>query len=441
MKPLGFLVLAHQARSHVYCGLIKQYCSKHNIQLLVISSSPISDEHIRKIKGHADKVWVINEDDLTTHNTKIAVDEAIEEYHVLGTLATYEGYRLLMAKINADMGVKDANPDALATCMDKFACRKILFSAGLSTVDSHIITADNLGTLKNADKDYFVKPRRGIGSFACFKLRDDLDISVIKDFQQQMETDLRFKNIFDGQFDFIAEQFIYGEEYSFEVIVFEGENYNIGTHAKYVSEMFGTTLETGNTLPAPKLSNSEQLEGELYVGHCLEKLGLNQGAYHIETRYDRETNTWNIIEINARMGGALINQSVEVFTDEYSFLELWFLCLITKSYGDCGLLTNTLAALKESTRRHNKTITQAAVFISKYGEPGRTITRLSIENLRRQPDICEMAVTEGTTLPKSVRGIFILNALWKVDVNSINDELDSLYSILESDLVLDYQTI
>ncbi|MCY7294566.1 ATP-grasp domain-containing protein [Alteromonas sp. a30] len=439
MKSPALIMLVHQARSHVYCGQVTQYCQSRGIKMLVISSNPLSEANLAKVQSYAEKTWVIDDDDLTAQNVQTAVDEAKAQYHVIASLATYEGYRVLMASINNSLSVQDANPDSLANCMDKYTCRKALYNAGLSSVDCHVITRENLPEIKSQTQEYFVKPRRGIGSFACFKLKDELKFETIEALQNEMQTDLRFKNIFNNQYDFLAEEFIQGEEYSFEVIVFDAQCTVVGTHAKYVSDLFGTTLETGNTLPAPNLSDDEQLSGEQFVANCLKTLLLDQGAYHIETRYDRASQTWNIIEINARMGGALINQSVEVFTGQYSFLELWVMSLIADTPEQRSAFQQTLSALQESLRRKEQTITKAAVFISQYGEPGRTISRLSTEGLHHQPDICEIAVEEGATLPESTRGIFILNALWEVDVNNINNALDSLYTMLEEELILEYK--
>ena len=441
MKPLAFIMLVHQARSHVYCGLVKQYCDRQDIKLLVISSDPISDEHKQKVQKHADRSWFIPVEDLTRDNLASALTEARAEFDILGVLATYEGYRVAMAQINAELGVFDAKPEKLAACMDKYTCRKTLYQEGLSSVDCHILSDQNLAQLKAGPGQYFVKPRRGIGSFACFKLKDDLRFDVIEAYQQEMQTDLRFKNLFAGQLDFLAEEFIDGDEYSFEVIVFDGKSTVVGTHAKYISDLFGTTLETGTTLPAQDLSDAEQKTGEEFVDKCLQALNLEQGAYHIETRYDRKNQVWNIIEINARMGGALINQSVEVFTGQYAFLELWVLSLINRSVPQREAFQQVLNTLRESTRRRENSIEDAAIFISQYGEPGRTIKRLSAEMLLPQPYIYEPAVSEGSVLPNSTRGIFLFNALWKVDSSRINQELHELHNLVENDLILEYETV
>ncbi|MFP3561065.1 carboxylate--amine ligase, partial [Paraburkholderia sp. SIMBA_049] len=88
---------------------------------------------------------------------------------------------------------------------------------------------------------------------------------------------------------------------SFEVIAADARSYVIGVHAKYLDDATGTTLEMGNSLPAPALSDAQQREGEQFIEQCLAALRLSDGCYHIETRFDGRAGRWDIIEINARM--------------------------------------------------------------------------------------------------------------------------------------------
>lgn len=252
-----------------------------------------------------------------------------------------------------------------------------------------------------------------------------------------MRGDLAFRAIFAGQFDFIAEDYVTGDEYSFEVIAAGGRSYVVGVHAKYVDDATGTTLEMGNSLPAPRLSDAQQLAGEQFIDACLSTLHLSEGCYHIETRYDSTLNHWDIIEINTRMGGALINQSVGIFTNGLSMLELWVRTLCRpRSSGDAWL--TQLAALRESTRRASGALTHGTVFFSRYGERNRTLEALSIDALTPAPDVVDMPVHANTHLPDSERGIFILNALWKVPISLIEEQLTALADMLDDNLVVRY---
>jgi hypothetical protein len=71
------------------------------------------------------------------------------------------------------------------------------------------------------------------------------------------------------------------------------------------------------------------------------------------------------------------------------------------------------------------------VFFSRYGERNRVLEELCVEHLTPRPDIVEMPVRVRTRLPDSERGIFILNALWKVPISEIAGQLPALSAMLD----------
>ncbi|MDK1290631.1 ATP-grasp domain-containing protein [Pseudoalteromonas umbrosa] len=423
MKKPALLIMAHQGRS--YIKLLQKHLDELNVTCLVVSSIPRSDADLKLLQQHSEQVWVTDQHAITEDDLFSVLALAQKDYEILSVLATFEAYRLLMAKANATLGHTDADPQALALCMDKLACRQKLFALNLSKVDSRLIANEaDLDALHKSQSAYFIKPRRGAGSFACFKLTPELNIKKLQELEQQMRHDKQFSAIFNGMFDFMAESYIHGDEYSFETIVLNDDAYVIGVHAKYLEESKGTTLEVSNSLPATTLSDEQQRSGEQFIRQCIRGLGLSQGAYHIETRFNAQSDEWEIIEINARMGGALINQSVETFTEGESILKLWVELLCTTQSQQ--RLADKLSALTESHRRAKALVKTGSVFISRYGEPGKTLLHFSAESIPTQPDIIDMPIPLGTQLPKSDRGIFLCNALWKVAIDDLANALTYL---------------
>ncbi|WP_299003190.1 ATP-grasp domain-containing protein [uncultured Shewanella sp.] len=425
MKNKALLILAHQGRS--YIKDIRRYLDLLNVKCIILSSKPRDERDLALLKEHSEKVWVLETDCITEDGLFETLKQAQNDFEVVNTLATFEAYRVLMAKANQTLSGSDVDTHSLMQCMDKHSCRQTLFNHGLSHVRSELLEDESqLLRLKQDENAYFIKPRRGAGSFACFRLTDDITLTKLAQLKEQMRSDKQFAAIFNGQFDFIAEGYIRGDEFSFETFVIDEEVYVVGVHAKYVEEQQGTTLEVSNSLPALNLTNSEQLQGEAFITRCLAALNLKQGAYHIETRYDRDNKRWEVIEVNTRMGGALINQSVEVFTGGESFLKLWIELLCgTNAVMRTGL-KEKMTKLRESRRRAADQINAASVFISRYGLPGKTLSHLSIDKVMIKPDIIDMPVRVGTTMAKSERGLFLCNALWKVDIDSLSDSLDNL---------------
>lgn len=438
MSKPALLLFAHQARS--YASQIKDYVERLGVALVVLSSHPRDPRDLEDLdKLRVARLWHVDDEYLDlSHVQPVLAQARAEGFRIIASLATFEGYRVLMAQTNRQLEALDADPDAVRHCMDKYLCRQSLTERGLSRSTATVLDEQTLPRLLASGHRLFVKPRRGAGSFACFKLDPTLTIDRMRALQAQMREDMAFRAIFAGQFDFIAEDYVPGDEYSLEVLVVGSQSYVIGVHAKYLDDSSGTTLETSNSLPAPRLSDEQQLAGERYVGECLAALRLHEGCYHIEARHDPRSGHWDIIEINVRMGGALINQSVGVFTGGLSMLELWVKTLCSQGIDERETLRAKLAALRESTRRRNQDMPYGTVFFSRYGERNRTLETLSINALTPQPDIVDIPVREGTKLPDSERGIFILNALWKVRTTDIPHQLQALSTMLDEKLVVIY---
>lgn len=438
MSKPALLLFAHQARS--YASLIKDYVERLGVALVVLSSRPRDPRDLEDLgKLGVARLWHVDDEYLDlSHVQPVLAQARAEGLQIIASLATFEGYRVLMAQTNRQLEALDADPDAVRHCMDKYLCRQSLTERGLSRSTATVLDEQTLPRLLASGHRLFVKPRRGAGSFACFKLDHTLTIDRVRALQAQMREDKAFRAIFAGQFDFIAEDYVPGDEYSLEVLVLGAESYVIGVHAKYLDDSSGTTLETSNSLPAPRLSDAQQLAGERYVGECLAALRLHEGCYHIEARHDPRSGHWDIIEINVRMGGALINQSVGVFTGGLSMLELWVKTLCSQGFDEREMLRAKLGALRESTRRRNQDMPYGTVFFSRYGERNRTLETLSISALTPPPDVVDIPVREGTKLPDSERGIFILNALWKVPTTDIAHQLQVLSTMLDEKLVVLY---
>jgi biotin carboxylase len=438
MDRPALLLFAHQARS--YAGLIQEYVRRLDVALLVLSSRPRDPRDLADLSAlGVDRLWHVEDEYLAEAHLDPVLDQArAEGYGVVAALATFEGYRVLMALANRRLVAADADPQALRDCMDKYLCREALAREGLSRARASVLDAESLPALRSSGRRLFVKPRRGAGSFACFRFDDSVTPGRLAALQRQMREDRAFRAIFAGQYDFIAEDQLAGDEYSLEVLVADGEAYVVGVHAKYLDDSSGTTLETGNSLPAPRLADAQQLAGERYAARCLAALGLREGCYHIEARHDPRDGHWDVIEINVRMGGALINQSVGVFTGGLSMLELWVRMLCAAAADRREALRARLAALRESTRRAAGELSHGSVFFSRYGQRNRRLEQLSIAQLQPPPDVVDLPVREGMQLPDSERGIFILNALWKVPIADIDRQLHALSAMLDEKLVVRY---
>ena len=148
------------------------------------------------------------------------------------------------------------------------------------------------------------------------------------------------------------------------------------------------------------------------------------GAFRIEAKYRAAKQRWEIIEINPRMGGSLINPSVQAVTG-LSFFDLWPEALLLPD-GGRDAFHDRLAGASQLEALRSGAPTRATVFLSRYGEKGRTVDAIRFDPPTRPPRILRVHVTEGTELETSDRAICLMDALWDAAADDLGAEADFL---------------
>jgi hypothetical protein len=169
------------------------------------------------------------------------------------------------------------------------------------------------------------------------------------------------------------------------------------------------------------------LRGAEFLSHCFKDLrssGLTAGVFHVEAKYWTAKDRWEVIEVNPRMGGSLINASIEILTGE-SMLDLWVASLTLPDERLDGFRAR-LADASQLGRLGDRTAIKGTVFLSKYGKKGATVDSISFDPQVRRPDILKVHVDAGTTLDDSDRAICLMDALWEVDPRIVAQEADFL---------------
>jgi biotin carboxylase len=348
-------------------------------------------------------------------------------YAVEAAIATFEGYRLLMAEVNQALGAPDSSVRALALCLNKYDLRQFLRQHELSEVRSHRLASPAAPRLDPAAR-WFVKPVRGASSFAAFILQDPRDLADLPQIQQQMRQDHRMSAVFMNQYDFLVEEYVEGPEFSFETIVLDGDVWHMCIQEKArVERLERTTLEAMSISPPTSVSRAVLRRGTEFVSRCfaeLAHLGLTAGAFHVEAKYWVDRDRWEIIEINPRMGGSLIDASVKALTGE-SILGLWMASLVLAD-ADRDAFRARLSRASQLESLLAGTASKATVFLSKYGKKGETVESIRFEPEARKPQILKLHVQAGTKLDDSDRAITLMDALWEVDTDNLPAEVEFL---------------
>lgn len=413
-KPQVLLVLVHQGLS--YLPVICEFAKELGVGVAAISSTPLEGAPIEDQRDLLADLRIADQQDLDWPAVQKAIIEWQANYQVVGAISTFEGYRILMAQANEVLSVNDCAPEQLRIALDKYQMRKTLLEVGLSQANTQLISESNFDQLKNQSAQ-FIKPRCGVGSFGCVKLTDDMQWRDVQKLVERVQADDFLKVAYHGLFDFVAEDFIAGTEFSFEVIAQAGEYHTLAIHEKVgLEERDNTVLENMDVSPPLTLSQSQQDSGTRFVNQVLSALALKEGAFHVEARWDAEQDHWEIIEVNPRIGGGFIDSSVKYVTGNYSILEFWMMVLLRGIHQNQSKLTDALKVAKSPSQP------KATLGNYCFGVPGKIINAIierdpGVESVERH-DILQV----GDKLPDLNREIPIREALWVVDV----DQLDAL---------------
>lgn len=410
----ALLLLLHQGKSFTHEA--STAAARHGLDLVGLSSraeNPAVVEESRRYLA----------DCIVTDGSRLGdcdIDDVVERfaergYAVRAAIATFEGYRLLMAELNRRLGARDSSVGALRLCLNKYELRQRLVECGLSTVQCHLLAAGAVPPLDPSTR-WFVKPVRGASSFAAFILDDPRALEELPRLQQQMRNDGRMAAIFMDQYDFLVEEYVEGPEFSFEVVLAD-DPYHLCVHEKArVDRLDRTTLESMSISPPIGVGGDVILRGAEFLSRCFKELrssGLTAGVFHVEVKYWTAKDRWEVIEINPRMGGSLINASVEILTGE-SMLDLWVESLILPDER-LGDFRARLVGASRLGGLEGATAPKGTIFLSRYGKKGATVDSISFDPQVRRPDIVKIHVDAGTTLDDSDRAICLMDALWEVD--------------------------
>ncbi len=416
------LVLMHQGKS--FTADVAEAARARGLALVALSSLPTKPETWEKTKELLDDGILTDAPQLAARDIEGVVEAfAARGYAIRAAIATFEGYRLLMADLNRALEARDCSREALARTLNKHTLRRFLYDRGLSAVRSILLKPGEEPELGSGT--WFVKPTRGASSFAAFILKDASDLRDVPKLQEQMKTDRQMSAIFMDDFDFVVEEYVEGPEFSFEIIMLEGAHH-LCVHEKARMEVRDrTTLETMSISPPIAIGPAEVIAGADFVARCLSELELTAGAFHVEAKYWVSKKRWEIIEVNPRMGGSLIGASTKAVTGGGSILELWVDSLLARG-DDVNRIKSRLAQLSQVDLLRKGQASRATVFLTKYGEKGRTIASIRFAPETNKPAILKLHAEAGTTLDDSDRALYLMDALWQVEYADLREQVDAL---------------
>ncbi|SFE23353.1 Biotin carboxylase [Actinopolyspora alba] len=465
-NTLGVLLLSHVGFSFME-DLIGTVTAR-GVKTCVLSSLPEPRHQVSRpeqLIELADELHVTSEHVLTPED----VDAYIDQLEATGTsvqccLTVWEGYRHLMASANARLGVPDLDEKQILKLRDKLTLRNRLADVGLTRGRASALTPTTLAERQREGGRYFVKPVSGIASFGTFPLTPETTWSELERLTLEARSDTVYANTFAttaGPFsqsgtdlnngadsavsapsgvgcevEFLIEDYVPGQEFSFEVVVVDGDPYVVAVHEKCeVTESTGTVLENACVSPPTTLSQEEVAAGIRWTTRALTALDLRWGCFHVEARY--ASSGWDLIEVNPRVGGSLISPSVAALTGGPGMLDLWLDLLLTASQP--GGFLKTLKGL--SFGMDGTTPSPNATFFRVFFTGPGTIREVGLnDDLPFQPLLSHVLLKPGDVVEASSREVFLGQVLWRMDLADRDDLLAELLPASMRAIEIMYET-
>lgn len=215
---------------------------------------------------------------------------------------------ITVSRVAEGLGLPGNSSKCIEISTNKYAMREAFTKAGIATPKFYRV--DRLEAyLFGMRLPLIVKPTDRSGSRAITKITDFRDLEqAIKD---------AVKQSFEKQA--IVEEYIEGDEYSYETISYKGKHTNLAVTKKFTTGA-PHFIETGHRQPCDL--SEEMLEKVHYVmGKALDALKITDGASHGEFKITPNGEV-RIIEIGSRMGGDCIGSDLVPLSTGYDYMEM-----------------------------------------------------------------------------------------------------------------------
>lgn len=215
---------------------------------------------------------------------------------------------ITVSRVAEGLGLPGNSPECIEISTNKHAMREAFVRAGIPTPKFYKVDKME-ACLCGLKLPIIVKPTDRSGSRA---------ITKITDFRELKEA---IKNAVEQSFEkkAIVEEYIEGDEYSYETISYRGKHTNLAVTKKYTTGA-PHFIETGHCQPCDLSEETLQKVHQVMYA-ALDALKITDGASHGEFKITPDGEV-RIIEIGSRMGGDCIGSDLVQLSTGYDFMEM-----------------------------------------------------------------------------------------------------------------------
>lgn len=249
-------------------------------------------------------------------------------------VGVYNGHELLavqVARLARKYGLIHNNEEAIVIANNKYLMRQKL--------DEHGVNNKRFGLLTNVDDlvevaehvtyPIILKPFAGMASSFISKCDDQNKLlEKYNNYIENCHTGYYFKKFyshsyvfngeeifFDARKHVLLEQAILGNEFSVECICTNDKVYPIIIHDKIdLNRAEYCSYENLLVTPPVRLTKQEQDIVKAYAVEAIAALGIKNCICHVELIVDKDDNKPYVIEVNPRIGGMRVKDSIEAIT-------------------------------------------------------------------------------------------------------------------------------
>ncbi|MDQ7978665.1 ATP-grasp domain-containing protein [Paraburkholderia sp. SARCC-3016] len=255
------------------------------------------------------------------------VSKALEgELDSIDALLTFAEIRThIAARLCRELGLRGANPDAIALAQDKYRFRRTLLAKGADSVRCRKIDSIELLPALLEEPEgapgfpCFVKPVQGHSSIGAMVCRDRAAIGSVLQSLRQIDEDWISPA-------FVVEDYLEGALVSAEILTTGAGRHQIVGIAD--RDVMNGAVEIGASFP---LVDAHREAVERKACAALDAIGYDFGASHVEMIVTRDGP--HLVEVNTRVGGSGHSVMLDLATSRSIVGDCIELCLGTLDVG------------------------------------------------------------------------------------------------------------